>query len=272
MTAGDGRRGVLRLGLRRGGGTTVLADSYCEAPLHVQRVLGYGPVPHVCMASSSGGILRGDEHRVEIRVGGGAAAHVTTQGATRLYGMEGGSASQEVVVEVGEGAYLELMPDALIPYAGSRFSQRTGITVREGGAAVYSEVVTPGRTGEEFGYDECRLETEARDGAGGLLLLDRSRMAPARGMGRAGVMGGAASVATVYVVAPGWDARAVRDAASAAIAGAGVLGGATVSRGGAGVVARMLGARADALARAAREIAGAARDMAGIPRGEIRGA
>ena len=68
----------------------------------------------------SGGVLAGDYLTLQIDTGPGSTAQVTTTGATRLYRHRGGAADSEqrVDIRVGEGAVLEYLPDALIPFAG----------------------------------------------------------------------------------------------------------------------------------------------------------
>ena len=92
----------------------------------------------------SGGILAGDRLSLQIAVGAGAVAQVTSTGATRLYRHRSGSpdSEQHVSISVGEGAVLEYLPDALIPFAGSRHVQRTTATLADG--ATFLLVGNPG--------------------------------------------------------------------------------------------------------------------------------
>lgn len=60
----------------------------------------------------SGGILAGDRLALSVEVEPGAAAQITTTGATRLYRHRAGAADSEqnTVLSVGEGALLEYLP------------------------------------------------------------------------------------------------------------------------------------------------------------------
>jgi len=112
----------------------------------------------------SGGILGGDRLELQIEVSAGVAAQITSTGATRIYrsrpGQEGAVCS--TTISLCENSLLEFLPDALIPYAGSRFEQRTCIDLAAGATLFWWEVVAPGRTaaGEMFRYRGLRLRSE----------------------------------------------------------------------------------------------------------------
>lgn len=234
-----GTRGRLRLAFGLDGRRTVLREQFSEAPLHSQRALYLGPggMAHVYVMSSSGGILRGDSHRIDVEVGAGAAARLATQGATRIYGMDGGSAEQSIRIEVFEGGYLELVPDPVIPYGGSRFSQYTELVMHGGAAAVCTEVVSPGRVamGESLGYDLLRLDTRAVSGDGAPLVTDSAVLRPGS-LEQFGVLGGRRAFGTAYVLCPGSAQLLPR--VSELVSG---CGGASELHGGAGLLVRVLG-------------------------------
>ena len=72
-----------------------------------------------------------------------AVAHMTTQGATKIYSMNSNSASQIVNITVDENCYLEYIPDQIIPYKNSRYYQKVNLNVHENSTLVYSEILTP---------------------------------------------------------------------------------------------------------------------------------
>jgi len=122
----------------------------------------------------SGGVLSGDHLGLEINIGPGSIAQVTTTGATRLYRHRAGSADsvQHVKIDVGEGALLEYLPDALIPFAGARHRQSTSISLAKGATLFAWDVLAPGRQamGETFAFDHLHIQTELRSGDRPLLL------------------------------------------------------------------------------------------------------
>jgi urease accessory protein len=80
----------------------------------------------------SGGILDSDVLDCRMDLGAGAQAQVTSTGATRVYRSRSteGFASQRMHVGIAAGAYLEYLPDQLIPFAGSRFQQTARVESR----------------------------------------------------------------------------------------------------------------------------------------------
>ena len=114
----------------------------------------------------SGGVLAGDRLALDVAVEAGAAAHITTTGAARLYRHRTGArdSEQRSIFTVGEGARLDYLPDALIPYAGSRHTQRTEIRLATGASAFWWEVLAPGRqaAGEIFAFERLCVESDVR--------------------------------------------------------------------------------------------------------------
>ncbi len=127
---------------------------------------GVGALVH--LHNVSGGVLAGDRLALDVEVAAGAAAQVTTTGATRLYRHRADAADSEhrARFSVGDEALLEYLPDAVIPYAGSRHTQRTEIRLGLGATLFWWEVIAPGRlaAGERFAFERLRIETEVHAG------------------------------------------------------------------------------------------------------------
>lgn len=273
--AGRGRRagrdGRLDVAFAGGGGPrgrTVIESMSAEVPLAAQRIMYCdGPasrMAYLYVASVAGGMLQGDRYDVGISAGRGAAVHVTTQGATRVYGMASGMASQRVRVSVADGAYLEMIPDQIIPYGQSRFEQRVRLDVHDGGTMVGSEIVAPGRAamGESFEYGLCDLRTEAFGCGGRRRFSDAARLEPSRmDLSAPCSMGEHAVFGTVYVMTPRRNVGALLGEINAAVAGrgGGVVGGCSVMRDGMGMLGRMLGARAADVRGAVLDVVAAVR-------------
>ena len=129
----------------------------------------------------SGGVLAGDRLALDVEVEAGAAAQITTTGATRLYRHRAGAtdSEQRTTISIGDGALLEYLPDPLIPYAGSRHLQRTQIRLAKGATLFWWEILAPGRqaAGERFAFERLRLKTTIHACAR-LLLKESFRLEP----------------------------------------------------------------------------------------------
>lgn len=114
----------------------------------------------------SGGILAGDHLSLDISVGAGAIAQVTTTGASRLYRHRAGASDSEqhLSITVDKGAVLEYLPDALIPFAGSRHVQHTSVALADQATFFWWEILAPGRQamGEEFAFERLQVDTDVR--------------------------------------------------------------------------------------------------------------
>jgi len=130
----------------------------------------------------SGGVLAGDRLALNIDVAAGAVAQVTTTGAGRLYRHRAGvvDSEQRTRISVGEGAILEYLPDAVIPYAGARHVQSTEVRLNSGAALFWWEILAPGRqaAGEKFAFDRLRFENRVFSGTH-LVLLENFAVEPA---------------------------------------------------------------------------------------------
>jgi urease accessory protein len=136
-----------------------------QQPLKVVRAFDAGDgAALVHLHNVSGGILGGDDFALDFRVGRDAGAQITTTSATRVYRARQGSQSavQRTTVWVEENGLLELLPDPLIPFAGSNYEQHTVVELADGAGLFWWETVSPGREarGEVFAYERLKIQTE----------------------------------------------------------------------------------------------------------------
>jgi urease accessory protein len=204
-----GKVGILRLKLERDPvmGKTVIRERYCRVPLSVQRAIyleeTLPAMAYVYIISPSGGILQGDRYRIDIILSNNALAHVTTQGAARIYKMEKNYGAQMINVKLEEGSYLEYIPDQIIPFRKSRFYQEVELSVHDKATIIYSEAIVPGRvaSGEKFEYDICYVKTIAKNQSGKLRFIDIVKLDPKKkDLTFDGIMGNFEVVATIYIV------------------------------------------------------------------------
>src|SRR5262249_45610656 len=116
-------------------GETKMVASHQEPPLRVVRA--FETEDGMALAhlhNVSGGLLGGDQLSLEVRAGAKTKVQITTTGATRIYRARAadGVTTQRNQIFVGGGALLEYLPDAVIPFAGARFAQRTELFLEAG--------------------------------------------------------------------------------------------------------------------------------------------
>jgi urease accessory protein len=165
-------------------GCTFLRENVQEAPLKVVRAFPVGNGSAlVHLHNVSGGLLGGDRLATSVKVGERASAQLTTTGATRIYRARIAAAPAMVTtnITVGQDGCLEYLPDPIIPYAGSCFSQRTTIHLGSGAGLFWWEVLAPGREagGELFEYELAEMRTDIY-ALGRTVAIERVRVEPAR--------------------------------------------------------------------------------------------
>ncbi len=218
-----GKVGVLELAYERRGDRTELVHRYQKSPLQIMRPLYYDEarpdLPYTLLMTTGGGVLQGDRQRLDISVGPGAAAHVTTQAHTKLYRMEHGYATSIVHLDLAAGSFLEYLPDPVIPFAGSRFAQRVRVTMEPTATLLIGETVYAGRLsrGERHEYDAFASDLEVSAPDGRPLVVDRVRLLPDGRAAGLGVMDGRDIVSTFLVLTPLVGARALADSLHAAL-------------------------------------------------------
>lgn len=273
-----GKVGLLELAFERIGGRTELTGHYQKSPLQIMRPLYFDPArPDLAVTllmSTGGGILQADRLRTDIRCGADTAVHLTTQAATKVYRMEHDYATQLVNLEAGPGAYVEYLPEPVIPFVDSRFYQRTVLTADAGATVLAGETVLAGRLarGERNAYRVFASDLEVRRPGGELVALDTVRLEPADG-GVAGpaVLGGHDVMSSLYVLSPLAPAARIADVLHEALAERGLLYGVSVLPQDSGAWLRLLDSDTRACAAALRAAWDAVRRLLiGAPAPDLR--
>jgi len=196
---------------------TFLARSSYEAPLKAVRAFALEDgTALVHLHNVSGGLLGGDHLTLKIDVRREAFAQITTTGATRVYRHRGefSPTTQCNHFAVGEGALLEYLPDATIPFAGANYMQRTSIELAKGAGLFWWEILAPGReaSGELFEYHQFEMRTCVRS-LGRKIAEENICLRPAsREISSLARLGPYRYAATFYICRVGLDASAWRKA------------------------------------------------------------
>lgn len=157
-------------------GRTVLAAQSFRAPYHISKPYWDAETQTllVQVVNPTAGILAGDRLESAVAVEKDAALLVTTPSASRVFKMRSGAAESRQHFSVAPGAWLEVMPEPLVPHWGCSYRQATRIEVAPGGVLFFADLLMPGRIahGEAWEWQRLCLETEVRLG-GELILRER---------------------------------------------------------------------------------------------------
>ena len=157
-----------------GTGATHLAHRAHRGPFVVQRtLLPEGPdLCHVYLLHPPGGLVGGDELRLDLRVGPSARALVTTPAAGKVYRTLGPTAKQIQALSVEAGGSLEWLPQEIIVYDGAAVTIETRVELARGARFIGAETICFGlpARGERFSRGACRQRFEIWRGAEPLFI------------------------------------------------------------------------------------------------------
>lgn len=207
-----GKTGYLYLGFELDGrGKCILRDLDRRVPLIVQQELYFDEempeMPCVYILSSGGPNVDGDRYEQNMVVRKDAFAFVSTGAATKLAEMRYNYSglSQHIVLE--ENAYLEFLPEPVIPCKHTRFISDTRLTVASSATVFYSEIFMGGRKyykeGELFAYDILSVCTHGHRPDGPPLFREKFVIRPQERSPRSlGIMSCYDVFANVLVMTP----------------------------------------------------------------------
>lgn len=207
-----GKCGSLFLGFEREeSGRSILRTLDRRAPLIVQQALYFDEempdMPCVYILSAGGPNVDGDRYRQHFRLASGSMAFISTGAATKLAEMRCNFSSLKQRFELEDGAYLEYLPEHVIPCRHARFVADTTAVVAPSATLVYGEIYTSGRRyygeGECFVYDVLSVCTRVERPDGTPLfrekmIIDPSQYSPCR----LGIMADYEIFANVLVLTP----------------------------------------------------------------------
>lgn len=206
-----GKTGYLGLKFERRGSRTILASIDRRVPYMAQRALHCDEempdLAHVFMISTSGCVLQGDRLALDVTLGPQARAHVTSQSATKIHSMDANYAAQTQRIALEDDAYLEFLPEPVIPHRQSRFVSTTRLSVAPTATLLFSEILQPGRKHHHpddcFGATVLSMSVSAVRPDGRRLFDEKLAIEPLRyAMRQAGVMGAFDVFGNIVVCTP----------------------------------------------------------------------
>jgi urease accessory protein len=132
------------------------------------------------LLNPTGGVLGGDHLVTQIVQEKDTHVCLTTPSATRIYRTAGEPAVLETVIQLGEAATLEYLPDHVIPHTGSALEQSLRVEMARGSRAILLDSFSAGRVarGERWTFSEVDSRTEVVV-CGKPALLNRTKINPA---------------------------------------------------------------------------------------------
>lgn len=259
------------------GGRTYLKRQRAAYPFHVGRVLhapgdpaGFGTV---YLQSCAGGAFGNDRLGLAVQVDRRGQAHLTTGACTIVHSMNEGHALQDMVLDAGQEAIAEYLPDPMILFPRSRLDTRLTIRAHASSTVIAADsYLMHDPNGADEPFDWLHAETRIEDEQGRALAIDRFRLAGATAIsGNPGINGARPMQATVMVVHR-QDPQLALDALRSVCAGDGaVYAGASLLPNDCGAWLRAIASDAPALRRLVREAWAAARlRLTGAPPGVRR--
>lgn len=206
-----GKTGFLHLGFEHRTGQTILATLERRAPYMVQRALHCDEempgLAYVFLITTTGCVLQGDRLALDVTLGPRSQVHLTSQSATKIHAMDANYAAQSQTITLADDAYLEFLPDPVIPHRRARFLSDTQISVAPSATLLFSEIIQPGRKhhhpDERFGATVLSISTSAVRPDGRSLFAEKLVIEPRRYvMRQTGVMDSFDVFANVILCAP----------------------------------------------------------------------
>lgn len=138
-----------------------LAEQYCTKPfglLRFDKRNAHDPWLRYMIRCSSPGILDGDHYYINFKVTKGTNLGLESQAYTRIHSMnEGGSAKQELNIDVEEDAMFQYIPHPTSPHRESVFDSVNTLHIRKTSRVIWGEIITCGRKlygdGEVFEFN-----------------------------------------------------------------------------------------------------------------------
>jgi len=158
-----GAPGQARIGVIRSGRRSVVDRAYATSPLRLLMPANHGHAAWIYTSSFGGGLVDGDRIAMDIDVGRGAAAFISTQASTKIYRSPGGT-SAEMHARIAADGLLVVAPDPVVCFSGARYRQTQTFELADRAALVLLDWVSSGRhaAGERWAFDEYHGQITVR--------------------------------------------------------------------------------------------------------------
>lgn len=184
---------------------TQLSRQAHEGPLRIQRVLTPegAHCPHLYLLHPPGGVVGGDRLELDVELGQGARALLTTPAAQKLYRSAGPRALISNLLRVGAGAELEWLPSETLAFASANALVSTRVELGAGAAFIGWDIACYGMPARGERFDTGRVLSRFElYRAGTPLAIEALDLGGAELLDGAFGLRGQPAVASLYAVPP----------------------------------------------------------------------
>lgn len=144
-------------------GRSVVTRAYATSPLRLLMPKNHGSAAWIYTSSYGGGLVDGDRIALDVDIGPGAAAFLSTQASTKVYRSAQGTSAQ-LHARVSTQGLLAVIPDPTVCFAASRYRQIQSFDLSADSGLVLVDWVSSGRhaSGERWAFDEYVARLRAR--------------------------------------------------------------------------------------------------------------
>lgn len=165
VTTGSDRiaRGRASLEVERVCEESTVTSSYATSPMKLLTPRSRGRSVWAYTSSFGGGLVAGDQTRLQLRLGAGTCCFVGTQAWTKIYRNPGRlPGGHETCATVGAGSTLVFAPDPIQAFADSTYVQVQGFQLAADANLVLLDWCTAGRValGERWGFHSFQSRNE----------------------------------------------------------------------------------------------------------------
>jgi urease accessory protein len=163
------------------GDRSVVVERRAASPLRLLCPKNAGSAAWTYTSTLGGGLVDGDDLRLDVDVGARAVALVATQASTKAYPARAG-VRQALSATVAEQAVIVVLSDPLVLFEGARVESLLDLELARDATCVAVEALAAGRvaTGERWAAARCQTRMRVRR-AGVTLLDDALLLEPAHG-------------------------------------------------------------------------------------------
>src|SRR5579862_6269976 len=163
LAPGPLARGCASLEVEVVSGESTVVSASASSPMKLLTPCARGKSVWAYASNFGGGLVAGDETRLDLRVGASARCFVGTQASTKVYRNPARlRCSHMTCATLENNALLIFTPDAVQPFFGSTYRQRQEFHLAEGSGLVLLDWFTSGRTacGERWVFNHLQSRND----------------------------------------------------------------------------------------------------------------